>query len=422
MADRPTNWAGNVAFQAKERYSPVSVAQVQAVVAGNDRVRAVGTGHSFNELADTSGTHIALDRLPPVVEVDSASASVRVAAGLPYSDVVRAVDAQGFALNNLASLPHISVGGSCATGTHGSGTANRCLAAAVRGLEIVTAEGDVAVLDRDKHGERFNGAVVALGRLGVVTHLTLDLVPSFDMRQRIYEGLPFDVLTEHFADIVTAAYSVCVFLDWDNASPAQVWINQLVQDPEPSIVNAPWFSAEPATEPRHPISHLSADCCTEQLGVVGRWFERLPHFRPEFTPSAGNELQSEYLLPFDEAVPALRALHRIRGRIRPVRQICEIRTIAPDDLWLSASYRRATVSIHFTWIADASAVLPVVSLVEEALAPFSAVPHWGKVFTTPPDIVREHYERLPDFRDLMSEYDPDGKFANSFTERYLEEI
>jgi xylitol oxidase len=183
---------------------------------------------------------------------------------------------------------------------------------------------------------------------------------------------------------------------------------------------APWFTATPALSARNPVPGASPDACTEQLGVPGPWYQRLPHFRPEFMPSAGDELQSEYLLPAAHAVPALRALADIRDRLAPVLRICEIRAVAADDLWLSTSYRRDSVAFHFTWIADPAAVLPVVGEVERALAPFTPRPHWGKVFTTPRDALRAAYERLPDFLALTRHFDPAGKFRNSYTARLLD--
>jgi xylitol oxidase len=167
------------------------------------------------------------------------------------------------------------------------------------------------------------------------------------------------------------------------------------------------------------VPGASPDACTEQLGVPGRWYERLPHFRPGFKPSAGDELQSEYLLPVASAVPALHALDQIRDRIAPVLRICEIRAIAADQLWLSSCYRQDSVAFHFTWIADTVAVLPVVGLVERQLGPFAPRPHWGKVFTATPQELAARYDRLPDFLNLMNRFDPSGKFRNAYTDRYL---
>ncbi len=427
-AARPrTNWAGNIAFAAPDFYRPAAVRELQAVVARARQVRVLATGHSFNDMADSPGAQVSLAGLPPEVEVDSAASLVRVAAGLSYAELASRLDANGFALRNLASLPHISVAGACATATHGSGTANQNLAAAVAALEVVTAGGDIVEFRRGDGS--FPGTVVHLGALGVVTRLVLEVVPSFDVSQRVYEGLPLEVLDDHFAEIMASGYSVSMFTDWRAPRLTQLWIKSLADpsssasstpaSPSRPVTEAPWFTAPPAPAARNPVPGLPPDNCTQQLGVPGPWFERLPHFRPEFTPSAGDELQSEYLLPAGHAVPALRALNQVRDRLAPVVRICEVRMIAADDLWLSPCYRQDTVAFHFTWIPDTASVLPVVTLVERQLAPFGPRPHWGKVFTAPAAELAARYDRLPDFLDLAQHYDPAGKFRNAYTARCL---
>ncbi|HWC83425.1 MAG TPA: D-arabinono-1,4-lactone oxidase [Pseudonocardiaceae bacterium] len=421
VVGRETNWAGNVTYRPDTIHQPSTVEELQAIIARHDRVRAVGKKHSFNELPDTSGALVSLANLPPVVDVDAEAATAYVTAATSYADLSRVIDQEGFALPTLASLPHVSVAGACATATHGSGVHNGGLANSVNQLDLVTADGDLVTLSRDADPEQFDGIVVHLGALGVVVNLTLRLVPHFGVRQHVYENLPLDVLTEHFTELVSSAHSVCLFTDWCGPWLTQVWIQRKIGDPVTRVEDEPWFTATPATAPRHPVAGFSADSCTAQLGIAGRWFERLPHFRPEYTPSSGAELQSEYLIDRGDAPAALHALDHIRDLIRPVLQICEFRTVAADDLWLSPAYHRDSVSIHFTWIADAQAVLPVASLVERALEPFQPRPHWAKVFTTPPETVRSRYERLPDFRSLMGRFDPTGKFRNAFIDRYLGE-
>ena len=307
--------------------------------------------------------------------------------------------------------------GACATGTHGSGPANQNLSAAVTGLELVTADGNIVELNRGE--ESFPGAVVHLGALGAVTRLILEVVPSFQVSQRVYEDLPLDVLDDHFAAIMASGYSVSMFTDWRAPRLTQLWVKSLAEDGPPAIEGEPWFTATPAPTERNPVPGLPADNATVQLGEPGPWFERLPHFRPEFTPSAGDELQTEYLLPAEHAVPALHALHQAGGRIAPVLRICEIRTMAGDNLWLSPAYHRDSVAFHFTWLPDTAAVLPVVTLIEQHLAPFGPRPHWGKIFTTPAADLHASYDRLPDFLDLARHYDPAGKFRNAYTARCL---
>jgi xylitol oxidase len=399
------NWARNVTYGATKIHHPASLGELQSLVASSDRIRALGTRHAFNKLADTGSALVSVANLPRVVEVDSAAAKVKISAGLRYAEFTEELDRNGFALPNLASLPHISVAGACATATHGSGITNGSLATSVSSVDIVTGGGDLVTFERGDAD--FDGAVVALGALGIVTGLTLDLVPSFDIQQYVYTGLPLD---SDLLGVLGSAYSVSLFTDWGGPSINQVWVKQRVGDPE-----LPEFPATLSERQLHPVPGMPVENCTEQLGVPGRWHARLPHFRPEFTPSAGEELQAEFMVSRADAIEALRAVDQIRDRIHPVLQISEIRTIAADEQWLSPYYRRDAVSIHFTWIADTEAVLPVIGLVEQQLAPFGPRPHWAKLFTVLPAA----YERLPDFRDLAHRLDRTRKFRNDFVDRLI---
>jgi xylitol oxidase len=430
MSDVLTNWAGNVTFSARELHRPATVAELQRIVAGSSRIRAIGTRHSFSRIADTPGELVSLAGLPADIEIASAGPgyrnagrhgspadgpSVRVAAGTTYAELARQLHARGYALANLGSLPHISVAGACATGTHGSGNRIGNLATAVRALEMVTADGDLVTLSRDD--QDFAGAVVALGSLGVVVSLTLDLVPDFDVRQYVYLDVPRDQVDDELEGIFAAAYSVSLFTDWRAPRINQIWLKQLVT--EPADVGPASPGGILARTDQHPVPGMSAESATPQLGVPGPWHERLPHFRPEFTPSAGRELQTEFLLPRQHAAAALRAIDEISDAVAAVVQISEIRTVAADDLWLSPSYLRDTAAFHFTWIDDVNAVAGVIRLVGEQLAPFQARPHWGKLFATEPAVVHGLYQRLPDFQRLVRGYDPREKFRNDFTSSYL---
>lgn len=395
-----TNWARNVAFRAKTFAEPVSLDELRAIVGRSDRVRALGTRHSFSRIADTTGTHVSLAGLPPLIEIDSAARQVRVGGGIRYTELAPRLTAAGWALPNLASLPHITVAGACATATHGSGDGNGNLATPVVELEMVTAAGDMVTIDSE-HSD-FYGAVVGLGRLGIVSALTLDLVPSFEIAQYVYDDVPNERLDADFDAIFASGYSVSVFTDLGRN---QLWCKRLAADPVPP---RDWFGAGPAAGPRNPVPGMPVQNATEQGGVPGPWHARLPHFRAEFTPSAGAELQSEYLLPRSHAVAALQAARELRDEITAVLQICELRTVAADELWLSPSYRRPTVGMHFTWVDDTAAVMPVVAAVEERLAPFEPRPHWGKVY-----LASGRYERLADFTRLAQEFDPAGKFGQT---------
>ncbi|MDQ0834174.1 xylitol oxidase [Streptomyces achromogenes] len=412
MTETVTNWAGNITFAAKEVHRPHSLDALRSLVAAAGQVRVLGSGHSFNRIAEPGGEGVllSLGALTGGVEVDTVARTVRVGGGVRYAELARRVHEHGLALANMASLPHISVAGSVATGTHGSGVGNGSLASSVREVEVVTADGSTVVLERGD--ERFGGAVTSLGALGVVTALVLDLEPAFRVEQHLFTELPLEGLD--FETVAGAAYSVSLFTDWDAPGFRQVWLKRRTDEP---LADFPW--AAPAVRALHPVPGMPAVNCTEQLGVPGPWHERLPHFRAEFTPSSGNELQSEYLLPRRHAVAALRAIDAIRQTVSSVLQICEVRTVAADEQWLSPSYGRDTVAVHFTWIEDTASVLPAVRAVEAALEPFDPRPHWGKVFETPAATVRGRYPRMDDFTALARALDPAGKFANDFVRDVL---
>ncbi len=411
-----TNWSGTVQFRAAQVLRPASVAELQRLVAGAARIRALGTAHSFSRIADTTGDLVSVASLPARVQIDHAGSSVAVSAGLRYSDVAPGLNAAGLALANLASLPHISIAGAVATGTHGSGDANAGLAAAVSAVELVTGTGDLITVRRDADPDRFPGLVVALGACGVVTSLTLDAVPAFTVRQWVHEDVPFAEIAARFNEITAAAYSVSVFTAWDDRRLDQVWLKCKVPAGCPADG---WLGGQLAGGARNPVPGMPAATATPQLGVPGSWHERLPHFRPEYAPSAGAELQSEFLVARADAAAALAALDAIRAELAPVLLISEIRTMAADDLWLSPAYERPSVCFHFTWIPDADAVGPVLASVERALAPLHPRPHWGKLASMAPGDVAAAHPRMDDFRRLAGEFDPQGKFRNEFTDAYL---
>lgn len=415
---RRVNWAGNYEYGAKDVLTPDSLEALQEAVARHSRVKALGTRHSFNGLADTEGCQLSTERLRRVLKLDGERRKVTVEAGIRYGELCGFLHEHGFALHNLASLPHISVGGACATATHGSGDRNGNLATAVHSVKLVRADGETAVFTRGDEG--YGGAVVSLGGLGVVAELTLDIVPAFRMSQYVYEALPVDALEQHLDAIFSSAYSVSLFTNWKDRKIQQVWQKRVLQDGRPDQAEPDFFGASPASAKVHPVQDLPAENCSEQLGVPGAWHERLPHFRMEFTPSAGKELQSEYFVPRRDACRAMQALEPLYDRISPLLYISEIRSIAADELWMSPNYKQDSVGIHFTWKADWEAVRQLLPLIEGRLAPFGVRPHWAKLFTLPPSRLQPLYEKFGDFRGLALQLDPGGKFRNRYMDQLLD--
>jgi xylitol oxidase len=416
---RLTNWAGNYTYSTNNLHRLASVKQVREFVQGHEFFKVLGTRHCFNGIADSAHVLISLEPMDRVVALDPESRTVTVEAGMRYGRLCPHLHERGFALHNLASLPHISVAGACATATHGSGIRNGNLATAVSALELVTARGDVLTLSRARDGDTFLGAVVNLGALGVVTRVTLDIQPTYAMRQDVYVDLPLAQLADHFEDIMSSGYSVSLFTDWQDKRINEVWVKRRVEEGKSPAVRSEFFGARPATRNLHPIAELPAENCTEQMGVPGPWYERLPHFRMGFTPSSGKELQSEYFVPRKDVVEAILAAERLRDRVGPHLQISELRTVDADGLWMSPCYRRPGLAMHFTWKPEWDAVRKLLPVIEQELAPYQVRPHWGKLFAMEGAGLQSRYEKWPDFKGLLKEHDPRGKFRNEFLTRTL---
>lgn len=397
------NWAGTYEYRARTLHRPATLEELQETLARTPRVRVLGSRHSFSDIADSEEL-VELDALPG--EVELGEATVTLPGAMRYGDLAERLKRDGLALHNLGSLPHISVAGAIATATHGSGEGNGNLATAVAGLELVTSAGEVVTARRGDPD--FDGMVVSLGALGAVTRVTLDVEPAYEIRQRVYEGLPWDALLESFG----AGYSVSAFTLWGERVD-QLWIKSRGRPPEALP------GARPATEDVHPIPGMNPVHCTRQLGVAGAWSDRLPHFQMGFTPSAGEEIQSEYLLPREHALDAIEAVRSLGDAIRPHLQISEIRTVAADRLWMSPQYGQDTVGIHFTWRREPEVVERLLAALEVALGPFAPRPHWGKTFLAGAATITDRYERLPDFARLAERLDPRGAFRNDWLERHV---
>lgn len=410
------NWAGNYAYGAPRIVRPNSVEELQQLVAGSGQIRALGSRHSFNDIADSPGTLAVLDLMDAGSSVvDPGTMTVTVSGGARYGTLAAELERQGYALHNLASLPHISIAGAVATATHGSGDANATLAAAVAGLDVVTANGDILVSRRGDPG--FDGMVVGLGALGIVSRLTLDVEPSYDVSQTVFENLRWDEVLGSFDEITSAAYSVSLFTDWSGDTIGQAWLKRKVDETDRPAVDLGRFGGTPAVEARHPLPGVPGSSCTQQLGVPGPWSDRLAHFRMDFNPSKGDELQSEYLIPREHAVDALITMRRLSSLVTPLLLVAEVRTIAADKLWLSPNYGRDGIGLHFTWRQDQGAVEAILPLLEKELAPFAARPHWGKLFSAGTAELKPLYPRFGDFTALADRLDPTGKFRNSFLDR-----
>ncbi len=416
-----TNWSGNYTYSTDRLLQPQTVAEVQQAVKTLSKLRALGARHSFNGIADSTETQISLNHLKPMA-LNQEARTVTLGAGVTYSELAPYLNSHGYALHNLASLPQISVAGAIATATHGSGNRNGNLATAVREFKVAAANGEILTFSRERGREEFQGAAIHLGGFGIITELTLDVQPAFQVSQVIYENLSIDVLEKHLEEIFASGYSVSLFTDWQNHRISQVWVKRRVE-PKNGTTSEPGerpqfaatlYGAKLATKKLHPLPGHSAESCTDQLGIPGPWYDRLPHFRIGFTPSSGAELQSEYLIPRDRGYEGILAIEKLRDHITPHLFISELRTVEADNLWMSTAYGRPSLAIHFTWKPDWAAVKQVLPRIEEALAPFEARPHWGKLFLMSAPQIKPLYPRMSRYQALLAHYDAHGKFRNRF--------
>jgi len=413
------NWAGNFTYSASPLLSVSSVEQARTLIKQYDRMKVLGTRHCFNNIADSSHHLVSLLPMNKVIALDKHKHTVTVESGIRYGELAVFLEDNGYALHNLASLPHISVAGGCITGTHGSGVNNGNLSSAVMALELITAAGETVSFSREKNSEQFAGAVINLGGLGVLTKMTLAVQPTYQVRQYVYENLPMQQLEHDFEKIMSAGYSVSLFTLWRNKNIDEIWIKSRVGDGGAFGQQREFFGATAAIKNVHPIPGMPAENCTPQMGVAGPWHERLPHFKMGFTPSGGNELQTEYFVPRENSYAAIKAVEQLHDKVSPHLLISEIRCIAADDLWMSPCYRQPCTTIHFTWKPDWPAVSKLLPLIEEQLAPFHARPHWAKLFTVPHQRLQSLYKRMADFQGLLRHYDPKGKFRNDYLDKVI---
>jgi xylitol oxidase len=409
------NWAGNIRYLSDDLYEPSTIDELKTLIQKHNRIKPQGTSHSFNGIDNSTFGFVRLSKMNQVVSLDETNMTVTLQAGMRYGELCKYLEAKGYALHNLASLPHISVGGSIATATHGSGDRNGNLSSAVRGMKIMNAGGEVI----DLAGSDLEAAVVHLGALGVVTEVTLAIQPTYQVRQYVYQYLPMSDLKDHFDEIFTSGYSVSLFTDWSKDTINQVWVKKRVTAEDPADAPESLFGAKAAAKDLHPIESISAVNCTPQLGVAGPWHERLPHFKLDFTPSAGEELQAEYFVPRANAYEAISAVYDLREHVNPLIQISEVRSIAADNLLMSTCRGEDSIAIHFTWKKDWEGVQKVLPLIEKSLDKFKVRPHWGKLFAMEPSLLRSRYKGLDQFKALAKKFDPDGKFRNEFLERNL---
>lgn len=413
------NWAGNLSYSTNQLYLPTSIEEVQEIVRRAQKVRPLGSTHCFNAIADSTVSQVSVANLVADIQLDTKRMEVTVGGGVRYGALATFLNSHGYALHNLASLPHISVVGACATATHGSGVNNGNLATAVTAIEFIDASGELVTLRKDAEDDQFAGAVVGLGCLGVVTRVTLTVEPAFEVAQHVYLNMPMEIMVAQLDAIMASGYSVSLFTDWKNQTHNQLWLKRKEDKAERLVAEAEFFGGQLANRDVHPVLRLPAESCTTQQGVPGPWHERLPHFKVAYTPSSGKELQTEYFVSRELAGEVMQIYMGFADMLAPILMVSEIRTVAEDDLWMSTAYGKDMVAFHCTWEQDWESLQRLLPEIEAALRPYSVRPHWGKNFLMGRKDLDKRFERIDDFRNLVSDYDANGKFRNAFIEQKL---
>jgi len=408
------NWSESFQFSATEIATPESTEALQTVIAEAPTAKAIGTRHSFNAVADSpGGVLVDVSTLRDVhLAIDHEQMTASVPAGWTYSQAVRELEAAGVALGNLASLPHISVAGATATGTHGSGDRNPMMSAEIVGVEVVDGEGQLRVVGE---GHPDLGALsLGLGAFGVFTRVVFAVRPTFQVQQDYYRSAPWENVLANLDDIFASAYSVNIHGDFSTDTVRGVWRKHVCDSGEIMVSPERLFGL---TLERGQLPNAA----TTRLHKPGPWSVRLAHFRPDAAPSTGgDELQSEYFVSRAHAVDALDALRSIGDRIDPHLWGAEIRTVASDDLWISPATGRDTLSIGLTWRKHPEAVHDLLPVVESTLEPFDARPHWGKLFAMEAPRLHALYPRLAEFNALRATYDPAATFASPFLDSLVD--
>ncbi len=415
-----TNWAGNIEYFPTDFHQPSSTEEVQDLVSRATSVKVIGTRHSFNHIGSPTEVFISSRNLSRVVSIDRIEGSVWVQAGITYGELSLVLDSEGLALKNMASLPHISVGGAIATATHGSGFQNQCLSSQALALKFVLADGSLLEVDKHADPELFQACVVHLGAIGALVEVKLALVPRFEIAQSVFLNVKFESAVNQLMEILSLGYSVSLFTQWKGDCLDQIWVKRLPSEPSPDrFLNG--IGASKAQQKVHPILDVDPVNCTDQLDIPGPSFDRLPHFKFDFTPSHGEELQSEYLIPQPYAQDALRALHAHQSAFDKHLLISEIRTIAADSALMSPFCAVDAMGIHFTWKKDWHSVKAILPLVESVLSQYQPKPHWGKLWAMKPKQVAQSYPGLSEFKKTIQKYDPNKKFQNPFLKELFED-
>ncbi|GAA2091842.1 D-arabinono-1,4-lactone oxidase [Streptomyces albiaxialis] len=401
---------------------------VRRAVADGLRVKAVGTGHSFTAAAVTDGVLIRPDRLTGIHGIDRSAGTVTVAAGTPLKALNAALAAEGLSLTNMGDIMEQTVSGAVGTGTHGTGRESASVAAQIRGLEMVLADGSVLRCSAASNADIFSAARIGLGALGVITELTFAVEPEFLLTAR-EEPMPFDRVTSEFDQLVTENehFEFYWFPHTDGCNTKRNNRSQGPARPLPRMRG--WIDDEllsngvfqaacslgkavPATVPG--VARVSS------RALSARTYTDIP-YKVFTSPRRVRFLEMEYAIPREAAVEALRELKGVveRSDFR-VSFPVEVRTAPADDIPLSTASGRETayVAVHMYRGTPHEAYFGAV---ERIMTAHGGRPHWGKLHSRDAEYLAGVYPRFGEFTALRDRLDPDRVFGNDYLRRVLGE-
>ncbi|MEU9029073.1 D-arabinono-1,4-lactone oxidase [Streptomyces sp. NPDC048383] len=424
------NWAGNVRSKPTRVVTPTSVGELQEAVrrAAEQglRVKAVGTGHSFTAAAATDGVLLRPQSLAGIQEVDRAAGTVTVAAGTVLKDLNLALAAQGLSLTNMGDIMEQTVSGATSTGTHGTGRDSASIAAQIRALDLVTADGRLLHCSEKENPDVFAAARLGIGALGVITSLTLAVEPLFFLTAR-EEPMGFDRVTAEFDEHVAENehFEFYWFPHTGNCNtkrnnrsqgpaappgPVSAWIeDELLSNGVFQAVNS-LGRAVPAAIPG--IAKVAS------RALSARTYTDIP-YKVFTSPRRVRFVEMEYALPRERAVEALRELKSVvdRSGLR-ISFPVEVRTAPADDITLSTASGResAYIAVHMYRGTPYQAYFTAA---ERIFTEYGGRPHWGKVHTRDAEYLAGVYPRFGEFTALRDRLDPDRLFGNDYLRRVL---
>ena len=433
--DIPQNWAKTVYYNHTIHY-PKTVEEIQHILQYHAKIRVLGSMHSFNNITklpqEFNGVYISMSNMNQVIKCCRGE-RVTIQPGITFGELGEYLHERNFGFHNMASLPHITVGGAISTGTHGAGVFNGNLASHVMQVKLISADGKLRTY-RIGQDPEFQHIPVSFGLAGIIVEIELDIVPDYDIQQCIYENLPFNTIKKSdYKTAFSSAYSFSIFTQWKNRKFTSIWAKYRLRkgrngNEESIMIDCPDMNKiKPSSNKVHPLPGGDTSFVS---GGIGKNYKEpgyvgLPHFLMEGVPSQGEELQSEYFVSshmFDVVIEVLFHHFEENPKLYDLLYVSEMRFVAGDKLTLSPQHvLGSSIGFHFTWKKEFDQVVDALKGIENVLKPYNALPHMGKLFTmTGRELEGKYGQRnLRAFQSFVAPLDPLKKFVNPFLQNLI---